>query len=481
MHPLSYDADPRTWAEAHFSEAELFDERRTRRLETIAAAMASNPGASLPRLFARASDVKAAYTFFGHPDVDPDAIQQPHRELVREAMRESGTYLLVEDTTQVDFSARRAKVPGLGPIGNRNDASQGLLLHSVLALRWAPRPGAEPTGRRPSLELLGLADQQFYLRRARPAGEPDKCSIARQGRARESQLWERTVARVGPAAERARWVRVSDAGSDVYENLLESQAAGFGYVIRSAQDRAVLDEDGPPRALYTVARAVAPLGEFTLEVAARAPRSARVAELAVSSAPVRLRSPRRPGVGLGTREPIRCWVVRVWEPKPPTGEAGLEWILLTDAAVTTLAGARDVAEQYATRWLAEDYHKALKTGLRIEQLQLETGARLFAAIAVCAVVALRLLEVRERARLEADAPAEASGLSDDELEVLRLRHHRPIATVRDVALAIGRMGGHLNRARDGMPGWQTLWHGFTKLASLVEGYRLARNRERFGE
>src|SRR6185295_16761654 len=127
MHPLSYDADPRTWAEVHFSEAELFDERRTRRLETIAAAMASNPGASLPRLFARASDVKAAYTFFGQGDVDPDAIQQPHRDLVREAMREVGTYLLVEDTTQVDFSARRAKVPGLGPIGNRNHATQGVL------------------------------------------------------------------------------------------------------------------------------------------------------------------------------------------------------------------------------------------------------------------------------------------------------------------------------------------------------------------
>jgi len=47
-------------------------------------------------------------------------------------------------------------------------------------------------------------------------------------------------------------------------------------------------------------------------------------------------------------------------------------------------------------------------------------------------------------------------------------------TVRDVALAIGRLGGHMNRASDGMPGWITLWRGMRELQLLVEGVRLAR-------
>lgn len=46
-------------------------------------------------------------------------------------------------------------------------------------------------------------------------------------------------------------------------------------------------------------------------------------------------------------------------------------------------------------------------------------------------------------------------------------------------LAVGRLGGHMNRKGDRLPGWQTLWRGMTRLATLVEGYRLGRNR--FGE
>jgi hypothetical protein len=65
-------------------------------------------------------------------------------------------------------------------------------------------------------------------------------------------------------------------------------------------------------------------------------------------------------------------------------------------------------------------------------------------------------------------------LSELELDILRVRLKREITTVREVALAIGRLGGHLNRARDGMPGWITLWHGMRELTLLAEGVRLAR-------
>jgi hypothetical protein len=65
----------------------------------------------------------------------------------------------------------------------------------------------------------------------------------------------------------------------------------------------------------------------------------------------------------------------------------------------------------------EEYHKALKTGLGAERLQLESAERLFAAIAIMSVVALRLIELRERLRRNPDAEAAPSGLSSLELEV----------------------------------------------------------------
>ena len=48
------------------------------------------------------------------------------------------------------------------------------------------------------------------------------------------------------------------------------------------------------------------------------------------------------------------------------------------------------------------------------------------------------------------------------------------------ALALGNLGGHLNRKRDGLPGWITLWRGWLELRPLVEGFLLAHKLKRFG-
>lgn len=173
-------------------------------------------------------------------------------------------------------------------------------------------------------------------------------------------------------------------------------------------------------------------------------------------------------------------MVRVWEADPPAETDPLEWILLTDWEVTSMAQALEAALVYSTRWLIEEFHKALKTGNKAEELQLETAEGLFAAIAIKSVVALRLLDLREKVRLAPDAPAEQAGLDELELAVLRERLNRPLTTIRDVALAIGRLGGHMNRKGDGLPGWQTLFRGMTELNALVEGARIAFKLKRFG-
>jgi hypothetical protein len=97
-------------------------------------------------------------------------------------------------------------------------------------------------------------------------------------------------------------------------------------------------------------------------------------------------------------------------------------------------------------------------------------------VAIMSVVALRLLDLREQVRCTPGQPAETAGLDAPDLAVLRAVSDRPITTVREVALAIGRLGGHLNRKRDGLPGWQTLWRGLNKLQLLCEGARLAKER-----
>lgn len=441
--------------------------------------MAEQPGGSLPELFDRPYDIEAAYTLFDRPEATPDAIQAGHRRLVKAELRTPGRYLLIEDTSYLSFTHRRDAIDGLGPIGGSEPGQQGFLLHSVLAVR-ADRPAVpDGTGRRPPVTILGLVDQQFLIRQSRPAGEP-RHNAARRARERESQRWTDSGRRIGPAPDdRAiRWVRVADREADIYEFLQACRASGHGFLVRLSQDRVVLDEDegrlGLIREQILKAERV---GGLALELRARPGQAARVARVSISFTAVRIRAPGRPGQAAGSGAPVDCWLVRAWEPNPPADAEALEWVLYCDREVATIEAATEAVMDYGTRYLIEDFHKGLKTGLGAERLQLETGHRLFAAIAVMSVVALRLIDLRESVRCEPGAEAAGSGLTGEERAILGRRLGRKLETVKDVALALGRLGGHMNRKSDGMPGWITLWRGMKKLRLLVEGAGMARMNE----
>lgn len=456
------------WEREHFGGAQLSDLRRVRRVVTLASALSENPGCSIPELFERPYDIKAAYNLFKHPEATPDSLQAGHRDLVRDRMREPVTTLLLEDTSE--FIWRNGEpIEGLGPVGPGSEFKQGFMLHSVLAVRWAEPFSAQTGERRPPLSILGIANQQYYVREPIPDGENGNGSRHRMKRQRESRLWLESGEQLGPAPDGSRWVRICDRGADIYEFLLSCQDLNHGFVVRAAQDRGVV---GTTIRLFEHARALPSLGGFTLSLRARPQHPARVAALSVSAAEVTLRSPQRPGASKGGLAPITCTVVRVWEEQPPEGVEPLEWILLTDQSVETLETALVCAQQYATRWTIEEFHKALKTGLGAERLQLESAHRLFAAISIMSVVALRLVALKERVRVMPDAPAGESGLGPLEIRVLALKLNRELKTVRDVALAIGRLGGHMNRKGDGLPGLITLWRGAQKLQALVAGAML---------
>ena len=328
-----------------------------------------------------------------------------------------------------------------------------------------------------------MATQQYHVRTPAPAVETRRPegsqAFARQQRWRESQLWTASTAHLGPApadGTGSRWVRVCDRGADVYEFLESCQAAGHGYVVRAAQDRTLAEGDR----LFPRLRAQPGIAALDLPLRARPQHPARLARLQVAAVPVALRAPRRPGAPPGRRPALACLALRVWEPAPPLGVPPLEWLLLSDVPVGTPNAAILCVQQYATRWIIEEFHKVLKTGLGAERLQLEHAERLFAAIAVMSVVAVRLLHLKEWARAVPDAPATAAGLSRLEQQLLELHAQRPLPTVRDVALAVGRLGGHLNRKQDGLPGWLTLWRGMQQLHAMAQGAQLVLQHGRFG-
>jgi hypothetical protein len=171
------------------------------------------------------------------------------------------------------------------------------------------------------------------------------------------------------------------------------------------------------------------------------------------------------------RRPLTVRAIRVWEVDAPAGvKEPLEGLLLTDEAIGDSAAARRRVGYYERRPRVEDYHEAQETGPGIERLQLQSQAGLPPMIAPLSVLAVALVNAKEAARDEAKADRPATAYFDPlEVRVLSLWRYgaaRPL-TVREYILALGRLGGHLNRECDGLPGWLTLWRGAMQLHAMV--------------
>lgn len=454
---------PGTFGQRHFGACQLGDRRRTRRLVRLADALLAHPEGSLPQKLQDPADYRALCRLVNQPPVTHAAVLAAHLQQTRAALREDpGVVLLLHDTTELDFSGRTTLA--LGRIGNGH--GQGYECHNSLAVGAAD-------GR-----LLGLAHQILHQRRRVPAGEG--VAAKRAHPQRESRLWLQAVQAIGPAPAGAVWVDVCDAGADTFEFLEYEVRHGRPFVIRSTHNRAlVVEGTAEPAYLHDwLRRLPAQLG-WTARVAGRAGQPARRAKLQGAAAVVRVRPPhvRR---GEHGRAALAVVGLRVWEVDTPPGVEPLEWVLLTQGAAADAAVLRQRVAWYERRPVVEEFHKGQKTGVGIEALRFQSRAGLEPLIALLSVVAVALVNLRAAARVpgEAERPAAAvvEPLWVEVLSVWRYGQRRAL-TVREFTLALGRLGGHLNRTADGLPGWQTLWKGWNQLHAMI-AYELSRQKMR---
>lgn len=461
------------WAKQHFSGAFTTDIRRNRRIVRIAERMARFPGKSIPQICETKYDIKAVYELLKHAESTPNAIQRGHRILTQETVQNTpGVYLLIEDSSDIIFSGRR-QIQGLGPVGEADSVLKGFLLHTVLAVKYPPKSSSvDKYGKRLPVEIIGIADQQYYVREAAKKARKSRAFFTRD---RESDLWLNSQKNIGQRLENEniKWISVCDRGADIYEYMIDSSNNNRNYIVRAKHDRILVPKTSNSKSLFEHARNMPESGTFELELRSRPGQAARTVILSLSYGTVEIRAPQRPGSAAGSLVPIKNTFIRVVE-KNPISDNPLEWILLTDLKVNNFNEAYQIAEWYSSRWIIEDYHKALKSGMKIEELQLDTQHSLFAAISIMAVVALRLVELRETIRLRSTAPSFELGLDEIELLILKKVSKKNLKTIKEVGLAIGRLGGHIGRNSDGMPGMTTLWKGYIRLKDMSEGARLMR-------
>jgi hypothetical protein len=454
----------------HFGQANLGHKKRNECLHKVAAQICRHPGSTLPNKFASPAGYKAMDRLMNRPEVTHASVLQSHLQRTRQQLEATNeVVLLLHDTTELDYSGLHS-ITELGPIGN--GGGRGYLCHNTLAVL----PGQR--------EVLGLAHQILHTRVPVPPNET--LAQKRQRETRESRLWTQAVQALGPAPASKPWVDVADRGADIFEFLATEDDLQRACLVRATHNRAIVtghEGAGERAQLFDYLRGL-PAGKSkkSKKVYDTESREERQAQLSISFAAVRLLPPHKQR-GEYVPRPLAVWVIRVWEAHAATGVTPVEWFLVLNRhAITTEAEAWEKSDWYGCRPMVEEYHKCQKTGCAIEALQFESAAALQPMIALLSVVAVMLLQLREAFRRADAATRSATELVDAIYEEVLREWRSPgregTMTVQEYFLALARLGGHMNRKRDGAPGWLVLWRGWMKLQAMVDGVEAERRRQK---
>jgi hypothetical protein len=452
---INYSGDDETLAIMNeFTHVAVGDRRLVKRLQETALLLAKKPGSSLPCACGSWAKTKGAYRLFGNKKITRRGILASHRESTMARVKGHEIVLLPQDTTALDFSMHR-KTEGLGPYATDEDA-RGLLMHTTMAVSTEGVP-------------LGILAQKIWAREEASYGKRHRrkeLSVAEK----ESGKWLEAMdeSLVGlPVGVMA--VTIGDREADIYDLFLKATREGKQLLIRATQDRRL------ERGRLLAEMEEAPLvGECLVKVA-RNPASnlpPREARLVVRVRPVTLLPPRRrSGEGL---PPVKLHAILAKEiAPPPEVKEPIRWLLLTTLKVETVEEAAEKIGWYTQRWKVERYHYVLKSGCRVEDLQLEAAERLEKAIALYSVVAWQVLWLTYQARETPEVPCTVI-FSEKDWQVLYClvnntdKPPKKPPTLKQAVFMLARLGGFLGRKGDGEPGVKVLWRGLRRLHDALD-------------
>ena len=460
------------WVETETGGCDLGDARLNRRLGAMLKALGDRPGESLPTAFQDWSNTKAAYRFFSNGNVSEDKILEGH--FAASAMRiraTDGPILILQDTTEFSFKRSAPEKIGFTKVSTGRKQKDGrrqkhtvcgLLMHASLAIT----PDGLP---------LGLTAAKFWSRdkfkgttALKRRINPTQVPIDQK----ESMRWLdnlRLSTELAGAPERC--VHVGDRESDIYELYCLAEKLGTGFLVRSCVNR--LADDGSTT-IANVMGKVQSSGTHEIQFRDAQGKDHR-AMLSIRHATMTVRPP------IGKQKEYQhqdLQIIYAEELDPPEGRAPIIWKLITNLPVTTHADAVHKLEWYALRWKIETFFRTLKTGCRIEELRLATADRLANCIALCCVVAWRVswLTMLRREKPNASPSAIFTDTEQILLESSTPERKRKVTHNLDFYVrAVARLGGYLDRTSNPPPGTTVIWRGFSRLADLVEGTRIAKS------
>jgi len=367
----------------------------------------------------------------------------------------------IQDTTELNYSGLR-ETDGLGSIAGRKTA-RGIEVHSALAVSEEG-------------EVFGLLAQRLWNRPPEEFGQSTPLSCRGMPiEEKESYKWLETMDSAGAVfPEGIKLVHVCDREGDIYELFCKAERDGALYLCRNSFDRKIKDEIGLKKLADRIISHPEG-GRITIRVSrdSHTKRVARDAEIAIKYGKCNIAKPHQLRNNGELPEYIEIHFVSAEEIDPPDGQDKLLWNLITNVPTESFEDAITRIQWYTQRWKIELFHRTLKDGCKVEELQPETAAKLMKLVVIYSIIALQIMLLTYIARTRSDESCEIF-FTEDEWRILykvanktkKLPEKPP--TIQEAVTMIAKLGGFLGRKSDGSPGVTVVWRGLTNFYTILD-------------
>lgn len=443
---------------------DLGDQRLNARSLKVIEALSKDPQASVNGAVEGWADTLAAYRLFDNQNVTPEKILKPHRQATVERMRAESVVLIAQDTTVLDYSAHPPKDARC----LSTTEQLGFYHHVQLALT-------------PDRVPLGVVGTKNFDRTPESLEEDKKEKRRRRTRTpieeKESFRWlegYRNACQLKAECPDTQVVSLADSEADIYDIFVDAQqAAADGsaradYVIRAHENRSTpeLNRDVSRRTWHKVFDQVqaSPLRtRHQIELHETPERKARLATLEIRALEVQVKPPNhRSGEPIITHN-----MVLIQEVNGPGDGTDVSWMLMTTLPIDTVEDVLRVVDYYVARWTIEVWFRTLKTGCQVEELQLETRARLQNCLAFYNIIAWRVLYLTLQNRAAPDQPCTVFFADHEWKPLWCVTTKQPLPrqppSLAEMMKLLTRLGGYNNRNTERPPGPQPVWIGLRRM------------------
>ena len=436
------------------------DKRLVKRSKIVLNALAQNPEASVNAACDGWSDTQAAYRFFDNKSVSPEEILKPHRGATERRAGEHSVVLLVQDTTELDYTDHPQKdAKYLADCNHR-----GIFMHAQLAVT-------------PEKLSLGVVAIDFHERELKSLGK-SKERKTWPIEEKESFRWlkgYRRACELSIACPETQIVMVADRECDIYDIFVDAQEGDLppvDYVVRAQEDRCTFERDpsqgqkGYRKVRDEVAESKVLIARV-IELVETPKRKARQASVEIRAITVKVKPPharaRMPSVTYN--------VVLVKEIDGPNDGTDVDWLLITTLPIETVSEIQVVVDYYLARWAIEIYFRILKVGCKAEDILLETTHRLKNCLSMYCIIAWRVQYLTYLNRTSPTLPCTAVFTSSEWKSVWKIVTRTDIPKnpplLCEFMALLSQLGGYNNRASERPFGPLPVWVGIRRMMDFA--------------